>query len=80
MVLFTDGITEAFNDGKDQYSDERLDRLFQSNGSHNAQESVEAVIADVSKFRGDAEQSDDITILSLIYTGVESAKSSTKPS
>ena len=80
LILFTDGITEAFNDGKDQYSDERLDKLFQSNGSHNAQESVEAVIADVSQFRGNAEQSDDITILSLIYTGVESAKSSTRPS
>ncbi|MBT8220100.1 MAG: SpoIIE family protein phosphatase [Bacteroidia bacterium] len=70
LVLFTDGVTEAMNIENLQYTADRLDNLFQHNGMHNSQQSVEAIIADVGKFRGQAEQSDDITIMSLIYKGV----------
>ena len=69
IVLFTDGITEAMDVNNAQYSNERLDNLFSHNGKHKAKDAVNAILEDVSEFRGEAEQSDDITILSIIYTG-----------
>ena len=69
IVLYTDGVTEAMDEQNNQYSDERLHDIMHSNGSHNSKKSVESIINDVEKFRGVAEQSDDITILSLVYKG-----------
>ena len=70
IVLFTDGITEAMDINHSQYSNERLDNLFSHNGKHKAKDAVKAILDDVSEFRGEAEQSDDITVLSIIYQGV----------
>lgn len=70
IVLFTDGITEAMDVNQTQYSNERLDELFSQNGKHNSKDAVDAILDDVTAFRGEAEQSDDITILSIIYKGV----------
>jgi serine phosphatase RsbU (regulator of sigma subunit) len=70
LILYTDGVTEAMNSQNVQYSNERLDDIFSHNGKHNSKESVDAIIKDIQNFRGQAEQSDDITILSVIYTGV----------
>lgn len=67
IILFTDGITEAMDEENAQYSTERLCQLFNHNGSHTSKESVEAVIDDVITFRRNAAQSDDMTVLSLIY-------------
>jgi len=69
LILFTDGVTEAMDSDKNQFSNKRLDNIFSDNGKYNSKESVETVIQDVVRFRGDAEQSDDITVLSLIYKG-----------
>jgi sigma-B regulation protein RsbU (phosphoserine phosphatase) len=67
IVLFTDGITEAMDEQNAQYSTERLCELFSHNGKNTSKEAVEAVIDDVIIFRQDADQSDDMTVLSLIY-------------
>lgn len=69
LILFTDGVTEAMDIANHQYSDKRLDEVFSQNGSYNSKDAVQVLIDDVVRFRGAAEQSDDITILSLIYTG-----------
>lgn len=69
LVLFTDGVTEAVNVEDKFYSDERLTQLFSINGKFNSKKSVENILSDVTLFRGEKEQSDDITILSLIYEG-----------
>lgn len=69
IILFTDGITEAMDTRNEQYSTERLCHVFSNNGHHNSKESVDAIIQDVKLFRREADQSDDMTVLSLIYTG-----------
>lgn len=68
IIIFTDGITEAMNHERALYSNERLDLIFSSNGMYDSKSSVDKIMSDVALFRGDADQSDDMTILSLRYS------------
>ncbi len=66
VFLFTDGVSEAMNPQNEEYGETRLiERLTQSRAA-NAEQLVEAVIADVVRFAGEAEQSDDITCLAAL--------------
>ncbi|MBE6470123.1 MAG: hypothetical protein E7000_00225 [Coriobacteriaceae bacterium] len=65
LLLFTDGVTEAMDAAEEQYGEARLEALAKGNVSLHPRALVEAVRRDVAAFAGDAEQSDDITILSL---------------
>jgi sigma-B regulation protein RsbU (phosphoserine phosphatase) len=67
LVLYTDGVTEAFNKDDEEYEDKRLIDSLQDAGKENAGKLVEKVIADVQKFSEGVEQSDDITCLALKY-------------
>lgn len=60
IFLYTDGITEAMNSQKECFGDERLLNLFATSTP-----STEEVLSAVRTFAGDAEQSDDITMLLL---------------
>ncbi|WP_254175145.1 SpoIIE family protein phosphatase [Planktothrix pseudagardhii] len=65
IVLYTDGITEARNMQKSQYSLERLCNVISENWHYQAEEIKEAVISDIKTFRGHQKQFDDITLLIL---------------
>ena len=65
LVMFTDGVTEAMNAQNEEFGEERLEDTLAEVTMHNCQQIVEAIKADVAAFVGDAEQSDDITILAL---------------
>jgi sigma-B regulation protein RsbU (phosphoserine phosphatase) len=65
LVLYTDGVTEAMNLDSQLFSDQRLLDLMQDKTGKDAQELVEEVIADVRVHVGEAEQSDDITIMAV---------------
>lgn len=70
LFLYTDGVTEAMNGAEELYSEARL--LAALNGSPNANE-PEALLEDIGQsvaaFVGEAQQSDDITMLALTYLG-----------
>ncbi len=66
LFLFTDGIPEAMNESEEEYSDERMEEFFLQNKTKTAQEFVDKIVEDVKTFTGNAEQSDDITVLYLI--------------
>ena len=66
LFLYTDGIPEAMNESEDEYSDERMEEFFLQNKTKTAQEYVDKIVKDVKSFAGNAEQSDDITVLYLI--------------
>jgi len=66
LFLYTDGIPEAMNVNEEEYSDERMEIFFKENNSSGSQEYVDKLVNDVKKFSGNAEQSDDITLLYLI--------------
>ena len=65
LVMFTDGVTEAMNALNEEFGEERLEDTLAEVTMHNCQQIVEAIKADVAAFVGDAEQSDDITVLAL---------------
>lgn len=66
LLLYTDGVTEAFNDKREQFSESNLqDILASMHESCSAKEVVTSVLQSVKTFSGDYPQSDDITLLSL---------------
>ena len=66
LLLYTDGVTEAFNDKREQFSESNLqDILASMHESSSAKEVVTSVLQSVKTFSGDYPQSDDITQLSL---------------
>ena len=69
LLLFTDGITEAENAEHKLYSSERLAKALATATTVDAQHVVAAVIDDVSRFVGGAEQADDMTVLALRRVG-----------
>ena len=67
LLLYTDGVTEAFNDKREQFSESNLqDILASMHESSSAKEVVTSVLQSVKTFSGDYPQSDDITLLSLL--------------
>ena len=65
LLLYTDGVTEAVDAEVNDYSEDRLKKLFDHSSKLSCQEVVDKVKADVKAFVGEAEQSDDITLLAL---------------
>ena len=65
LLLFTDGVTEATDTEENEYGEERLSMLLSHSSKLTCQEIVDKVKADVKAFAGEAEQSDDITLLAL---------------
>ena len=65
LILYTDGINEAMNIHYEEYGDERFSELITGLNELNAQELVETITQDVLNFTVGAEQSDDITLLTL---------------
>jgi serine phosphatase RsbU (regulator of sigma subunit) len=67
-LLYTDGLNEAENRQQEQYGEDRIVKLINSNCTKNTHDIVEALKADVNLFRDGAEQNDDLTILAFRYT------------
>lgn len=65
LLLYTDGIIESENSGGDEYGIERLCEVLVENHGLSAQELVNAVMADLHRFSGEAPQSDDITLIAI---------------
>jgi sigma-B regulation protein RsbU (phosphoserine phosphatase) len=69
LLLYTDGITEAENANHTLYSSKRLIIALGKAPVADAQHVVAAIIDDVSRFVGGAEQADDMTVLALRRVG-----------
>ncbi|HEY9608797.1 AAA family ATPase [Allocoleopsis sp.] len=65
VVLYTDGITEAFDINNQQYGLEQLCEVVSQNCDRTAQEIREAVIEDVRRHIGTQKVFDDITLVVL---------------
>lgn len=71
IFLYTDGVNEAMNPDYNEYTDLRLKALLSKEDTDDVNEIVELVNQDVKHFANDAEQSDDITILTFKYNGLK---------
>lgn len=69
LMMFTDGVTEANAEDESMYEEPRLEEYLESHSTYTNEQLVKGLIVDVLKFTGKAEQSDDITVLSLGYNG-----------
>jgi sigma-B regulation protein RsbU (phosphoserine phosphatase) len=64
LIFYTDGLVEARNDHDQEYGDFRLQKAVdRAASSRTAREIRDAVLGDLSNFKGDHEQEDDITLV-----------------
>jgi sigma-B regulation protein RsbU (phosphoserine phosphatase) len=66
LVLYTDGVTEAFNPSDEAYGEQRLIAEVQAHGNGPADALVERICRSVTNFAVAAPQSDDITLTVLV--------------
>lgn len=69
LLLYTDGITEAMNSDGQIYGEQRLEHALQASVGLSLPEMAASLLADVKKYAGDEEQSDDETLLYLKFSG-----------
>ncbi len=71
LYLYTDGVTEAMDEEKTLYSEERLQETLSREGTAGrpVKDILAAVRADIDLHANGAEQSDDITMLGIRYLG-----------
>ncbi len=65
LLLYSDGVSEAFNPSSECYGNDRLLAEAATFSSSSATEMTSALLRDVRKFANSAPQSDDIAILAL---------------
>jgi sigma-B regulation protein RsbU (phosphoserine phosphatase) len=75
VILYTDGVSEAMDQDHTQYTEVALEALITHTELGPPEDVVMMVEAAVSQHRGEAEQSDDITVLALEYLGMEHPRS-----
>lgn len=63
LVLYTDGVNEAINDREEQFGLARLCRTVRGSRDLTAQEILDGILQDISRFAGEQEQFDDITMI-----------------
>ena len=67
LVLYTDGVTEAFNAAAEAYGEQRLIAEIQACGGGPAAAVVDSICRSVTQFAAGAAQSDDITLSVLAW-------------
>ncbi|MBQ8158568.1 MAG: SpoIIE family protein phosphatase [Prevotella sp.] len=65
LVMFTDGVTEAMNVDFEEFGEERLERTLETVGGQSCEGINQTVKDQVASFAKGAEQSDDITLLTI---------------
>jgi len=73
IFLYTDGLTEAENISHEQFQDNRILETAQQS-SRNPKEFIQKMTEAVHHFVGDADQSDDLTMLAIQYTRQQNQK------
>ena len=74
-ILFTDGVNEAINERNEEFSFNNL-KLFVQNYilkgkelNNTASDVTLEIVNQLNKFKGNIESNDDITIVTIVYTG-----------
>lgn len=63
LVVYTDGIVETKSDAGVLYGDNRLREIIKENSTVSSEELMKAILESVERFRNEARQRDDMTIL-----------------
>ena len=65
VFLFTDGVSESMNETNEEFGEKRIEESLAELHTHSVMKIVEEMTRILDDFKGDAEQHDDITILSF---------------
>ena len=68
LLLFTDGISEAFNIDQQEYGETRLESFLRTHSTLSQADLIRRLTADVLAFCGDARPTDDMTLMSIRCT------------
>ena len=68
LFLYTDGLTEAKNAAHKLFGLKRLEEVLQGDCPIQPRELIETITRQVHQFVGDAQQSDDLTMVAIHYT------------
>ena len=63
LLLYTDGVSEAQNDKREFFGTERILQVLEKRYGRPCEETLQAVVDAVASFRGDYQQTDDITLV-----------------
>ncbi len=69
LLLFTDGVVEAFNLEETAYGEERFENFLNRSLNLSVETIIKKSFTDVADFVGSAPQSDDITLLGITFKG-----------
>ena len=67
LLLYTDGVNEAFSAAGEQYGDDRLEAFLNAHADLHPHGLADALRGELASWAEGAEQSDDITMLALEY-------------
>ena len=65
IVAYTDGVNEAMNEQEEEFGDDRFYQLVLQNAKLSSKDFIDKIVAALREHKGNAEQSDDITIATL---------------
>ncbi len=65
VIMYTDGVTEAFNNKLEEFGEERLTEIARTCPSLPAEEVIKRILSAIHAFTGTTPQSDDITLVIL---------------
>ena len=65
ILLYTDGFPEAMNADNVEFGEEHFVEIIAKNGSLDARSLTDRLVGAVAKHRGNAEQSDDLTLITV---------------
>lgn len=70
LLLYTDGVTEAEDRGRNLFEDGRLKEALGKHGGATLKALQDGILSDVEEFTQGASQSDDVTLLVVRYRGL----------
>jgi anti-anti-sigma factor len=65
LIIYTDGVTEAMNNKREQFGEERLIECIKDGGKLPPQEFIDLLTKRIKEFTGDEPQNDDITVVAI---------------
>lgn len=65
IFMYTDGVNECMNENNEEFTEERMKLFLHDNRDETVMDLVAKMKLELIKFQGDAEQHDDITMLSF---------------
>ncbi len=65
MILYTDGFPEAMNAANEEYGEEKFYQACADGGRLDVRSNIANLVKEIANHRGEAEQSDDLTIIAI---------------